>query len=168
MVRASRAAVVAACLIGIGLSVAEGAEPSGHIVWEVAPVEAVTAGTLPRLSLSLRAVTSLSGVELRVEAPPGVSIAAVPDATGGRSHSSEETALLLGDLAPGQPVLLHFEVSLPPGTGGIAAFVLTGTRPDGRPVREAVGWTLAAPRGRPTFRSGAAEYPAIVSPEEDP
>lgn len=161
MVRGSRAVVAAVWLLGVGVPVALGVEPSGHIVWEVEPA---ASGTPPRIRLSLQAVTSLSDVELRVEAPPGVSFALrsePPPAPDGE-------AFLLGDLASGRPVFLDFDVTLPPGTGGIAGFVLTGTLPDGRPLREAVGWTLAAPRGRPTPRFGAAEYPAVVLPEEGP
>lgn len=163
-----RAIVAAISLLGIGVPIAEGTEPSGHVVWNVAPVEAATSGAPPRIQLILQAVTSLSGVELRVEAPPGVAIAALPDPSGGPSRSPEGDAFLLGDLASGRSVVFDFEVTLPPGTGGIAGFVVTGTLADGRPVRDAVGWTLAAPRGRPAIRSGAAEYPAIVLPEEGP
>lgn len=164
MVRGSRAVVAAVWLLGIGVPVALGVEPSGHIVWEVAPVEPATSGTPPRIRLSFKAGTSLSGVELRVEAPPGVSFALRSE----RPPAPDGEAFVLGDLASGRPVFLDFDVTLPPGTGGIAGFVLTGTLPDGRPLREAVGWTLAAPRGRPTPRFGAAEYPAVVLPEEGP
>lgn len=74
----------------------------------------------------------------------------------------------MGDLPGGRSIVLEFEVTLSPGAGGVAGFVLTGALPDGRLVREAVGWTLAAPRGRPTPRFGAAEYPAVVVPEAGP
>jgi hypothetical protein len=164
VVRRSRALVAAVWLLGFGVPIAEGVEPSGHVVWNVSRVASSTPGAAPCIRLSLQSVTALAGVELRVEAPERVSIAVRSD----RPPALDGEAFLLGDLAPGGQVVLDFDVTLPPGSGGIVGFVLTGTLPDGQPVREAVGWTLAAPRGRPTPRFGAAEYPAVVVPEEVP
>jgi hypothetical protein len=153
----------------VAVSIAVGVEPSGHVIWDVAPVETGRPGSAVRVRVRLESVGPLHGARLRPSGPEGVSFR--PVALSGRDDAvaperDGDGAVVLGDLEGGRPVLLEFEFVLPPGTGGIAGFTLSGSLPDGRPVEEAVGWTLAAPRAPPHRRHGAAEYPAVLRPDD--
>lgn len=146
---------------GIGIPIAFGVEPSGQVLWTLSRERAGTSPESVRVRLQLESVAPLRDAVLRVRTPEGVSVAPVAGASPGQG-------LALGDLDRGRPLVLVVEFSLPRGTGGTARFTVSGRLADGRPVEESVGWTLAAPRGPPTRRFGAAEYPAVPEPSGRP
>ena len=152
-------AIPAVC--AIGNPVAVGVEPSGRVLWTLARESASGTPDHVRVRLQLESIAPLRDAELRVRTPEGVVVAPI-------SGASLEEGLSLGDLDRGRPLVLVVEFSLPRGAGGIARFTISGRLADGSPVEESVGWTLAAPRGPPTRRFGAAEYPAVPEPGGHP
>lgn len=153
------------CLLVLAAASPQAGDPHGHVALEVSPVAAPGESGPPRLRLTLRTYSSIRDAELRITTPDGASIEPRLPAGPEPSIPTGDT-VRFGDLERGRALSIEFAVALAPRSGGIAGFTLTGTLPDGRPIREAVGWALAPPGPAPVRRFGAIEYPAVPLAEE--
>jgi hypothetical protein len=119
---------------------------------EIAPVTGVDSS---RITILVPEV-----VALRFEPSWAEVVEEMPPQDGRRSYR-----LVLGTLPAGAPVRIDLEFRPPADGGGIVSFLVEGTTVDGRPVRDAAGWSVGHPGPRPVLRHGAVEYPLVPAPE---
>ena len=151
-------------------------EPEGffrlHTTWIEAGVPVAYQPDTDRRStrLEIAPVTGVDSSRITILVPEVVTVQfepswaeaveELPPQDGRRSYRLE-----LGALTAGAPVRIGLEFRPPTEGGGIVSFLVEGTTVDGRPVRDAAGWSVGHPGPRPVLRHGAAEYPLVSAPE---
>lgn len=138
----------------------EGGEPVSHqprttertARFQLAPVGDVTSARVT--------VLVPSEIQARFRGPWEEAVRELPPVDGRRAFRLD-----LGALGSGEAIRIGIGFSPPGDGGGIVSFVVDGTTPQGRPVREAVGWSVGHPGPQPLRRHGAVEFPIVPVPE---
>jgi len=164
----------------LGPTGALASEPFGrvqlHADWAESdkPEGSTPAGAPRELRLSLRSLVALDDAELTVSFPSALSIKTVEPSwdekffTVATGNGQRAIRADLVRLEAKTPLVLAFEITLPPEGGGVVSFEVTGTGSDGRRVHEAIGFAPRPSFPAGTRRLGALEFPATVLPPEEP
>ena len=183
--RAARwVAFFASCLILTGPH-AGATEPDGHVRLRLSWVESRAPGTRVGdrsriLGLTVEAVVPLTGLVVTAEFPPDAPARVVTSSWDAKiaspsSEFSDSIRLEIGDLDPHDPRRVDLEVAPPRAVGeappraesGIASFIVTARRADGREIREAAGILCGRPSRKGTHRHGAIEFSAAPARERE-
>ncbi len=157
-----RDALVGALLAALTLAVSPLlAEPEGSVRWDATRVEASDGS---RLRLVVVPVIDVEDSAIAVVAPRGLDVEparrADDFATAPGERGRPVRRAMLGRLVAGRGVVLEFTIAAAAPSASVVEFVLEGTDPRGRAVREAFGVVVGPRHAGGVVRHGAIEFPA--------
>lgn len=145
---------ILAVVLGMGAFPCRGDEPDGRLVirheWAGDRMSAFPAPSGPApgdsaiLRVRVHGLTSLSGVRIRLDAPPGIEV--------------EPLTVPGPSFPPGPWPVLQWRITSPATGGGILSFRVDGIDGDSNVVSEGEGIPVGSPGTEPRSRFGALEF----------